>query len=274
MLGDSMKRFRILTKLLLGIIGLSGVSAMGQTGERATATAPSQSRGTPILVELFTSEGCSSCPPADEFVRKLDQHQPIPDAQLIVLSEHVDYWDHEGWKDPYSSSALTERQADYERALGLSSPYTPQLIIDGATELHLTNLQQMETTFQREAAAPKISVGIEGVSIDPAGSVLRAHVAANAGGGSSKGDVYVAVALNQVDSHVLHGENGGRRLVHTAVVVQLEKIGKLEKGRQFEKDAQIKLKPGVDPHNLRVIAFVQAPGPGKLLGAALWKSGP
>jgi hypothetical protein len=188
-----------------------------------------------------------------------------------VLSEHVDYWDHQGWKDPYSSSALTDRQADYVRALGLSTPYTPQLIVDGSTEIHLTNLQQMQTTFQREAAAPRIAVRLEAVSVDAPGSMLHAHVAANAGD-SSKGDVYVALALNQVDSHVLHGENGGRRLVHTAVVVQFEKIGKLEKGQPFDKDVQLKLKPGIDPLNLRVIAFVQAPGPGKLLGAALWKS--
>lgn len=272
MFGDSMRRFRITTNLLWGVLGLPAILAMGQTGGRAAATAQAQSQGNPVLVELFTSEGCSSCPPADEFVRNLDQRQPIAGAQLIVLSEHVDYWDHEGWKDPYSSPALTDRQAAYERALGLNTPYTPQLIVDGATEIHLTNLQQMQTTFLREAAAPKISVRLEGVSVDAASSVLRAHVSANAAGGSSKGDVYLTVALNQVDSHVLHGENGGRRLVHTAVVVQLEKIGKLEKGPAFEKDVQVKLKPGIEPRNLRVIAFVQAPGPGRLLGATLCKS--
>ncbi|UWZ85320.1 DUF1223 domain-containing protein [Occallatibacter riparius] len=205
-------------------------------------------------------------------MRKLDQQQPVPNALLIVLSEHVDYWDHEGWKDPYSSSALTDRQAAYERALGLSTSYTPQLIVDGADEIHLTEPQQMEETLQREASRPKISVELEKVSIDPS-SGLQAQVAADAGGRNSKGDVYVAVALNQVDSHVLHGENGGRHLVHTAVVVQLEKVGKLEKGQKFEKEVQLKLRPGIDPLNLRVIAFVQAPGPGKLLGAALWKGG-
>jgi hypothetical protein len=226
-----------------------------------------------VLVELFTSEGCSSCPPADEFVRKLDQLQPVADAQLIVLSEHVDYWDHDGWKDPYSSSALTDRQAAYEHVLGLNSPYTPQLIIDGDKEVHLTDRQQIESAFQQAAATPKIPVLLDGVGIDPANPrLLRAHVATDANTSKSSADVYLAIALDHADSQVLRGENGGRHLVHTAVALQLVKIGKLEKGKNFAQDVKVQLKPGVDPLTLRVIAFVQTPGPGKLLGAALWKS--
>jgi hypothetical protein len=270
---NSMKGFRITTGFLLYVVGLCGVAAMGQSGEKTTTASPGQVQSNPILVELFTSEGCSSCPPADDFVRKLDQLQPVPDAQLIVLSEHVDYWDHEGWKDSYSSPALTERQAAYERALGLSTPYTPQLIVDGASEIHLSDTQQIEGAFQRQAATPKIPVRLEGVSIDSANPrMLRAHIEVDASGGKDRGDVYVVVALSQADSHVLHGENVGRHLFHTAVVVQMVEIGKLEKGQVFAHDVQLKLKPGIDPLNVRVIAFVQAPGPGKLLGAALWKS--
>jgi hypothetical protein len=229
----------------------------------------------PILVELFTSEGCSSCPPADEFVQKIDALQPVAGAQLIVLSEHVDYWDHDGWKDPNSSSALTERQGAYERALGLNTPYTPQVIVDGAHEIRINDPQQMEKIFQQAVVTPKVPVRISAVSLDSLSQeVLRTRVEADASADKRGADVYLAIALDHVESQVLRGENGGKRLSHVAVVQQLVKIGKLQKGNAFANDVQLKLKPGTDPKNLRLVAFVQSSGPGKLLGATLWKALP
>jgi hypothetical protein len=224
----------------------------------------------PILVELFTSEGCSSCPPADALLEKLDSTQPVSGAQLIVLSEHVDYWDHDGWKDPNSSAALTERQEAYVHALGLSDAYTPQLIVDGTRILPTGDARQFIKLFQDEAAAPKVPVRIDDVSAD-AGKpdVLHAHIEADGISGDRSADVYVAVALDRVESQVLRGENGGRHLTHVAVVVQLTKIGKVQKGKSFDDTVQLKLKPGTDPQNVRIVAFVQEPGPGKLLGAAM-----
>lgn len=127
----------------------------------------------PILVELFTSEGCSSCPPADALLEKLDGAEPSPGAQLIVLSEHVDYWDHDGWKNPASSAAMTERQASYVHALGLHTPYTPQMIVDGSTVVHMDDPKQIIRVFQDDDAKPKNPVRIDGVSVDADDSVER-----------------------------------------------------------------------------------------------------
>jgi hypothetical protein len=251
----------------LAILALVGFLTTGNSRAADTHGA------TPVLVELFTSEGCSSCPPADAWLQRMDAAQPLPGAELIVLSEHVDYWNHDGWKDPYSSSLVTERQSDYVRALGLQTPYTPQVIVDGATELHLTDDQAMEQTFQKAVASPKVPVRITSATLDPANpTVLRAHVEVDGDSAGENADIYGAIAFSHAESQVLRGENSGKRLTHVAVVEQLTKIGKMEKGKTFSRDVEIKLKSGADPKNIRLIVFAQKSGPGKVFGAAVQKS--
>jgi hypothetical protein len=232
------------------------------------AAAPPDTRY-PILLELFTSEGCSSCPPADDWVQKLDSTQPLSSAQIIVLSEHVDYWDHDGWKDPFSSAALTDRQNGYAHKLGLGSVYTPQVILDGSSELHMSDSKGIMEAFGKAETAPAVSVQISSIAIGDSG-ILKGHVEAN-GNSEEQGDVYVVTALDHASSDVLKGENGGHHLSYVGVVEDITKIGKLEKGKSFEQDFSVKLKPGSDPRNLRVIAFVQEPNFGKVLGAAMEK---
>lgn len=231
------------------------------------------SAATPILIELFTSEGCSSCPPADALVQQLQHTQPVNGAQLIVLSEHVDYWDHDGWKDPYSSSAITDRQIAYVRALGLKEPYTPQLIADGSKEL-LGSEAQMLQLLQKDAADPApLSVRLDAVKVD-GGNAPEVQGRVNISGAPEKhsGDVYLAVALGHAQSQVLAGENSGKQLTYIDVVQEIRKVGKVDKGGNFAQDFHVKLKPGTDPNNVRLIAFVQEPGPGQVLGATLWKA--
>jgi hypothetical protein len=225
---------------------------------------------TPIFIELFTSEGCSSCPPADNWLQQIDADQPIPGAQAIVLSEHVDYWDHDGWKDPYSSALFTARQSDYVRALGSSSPYTPELIVDGGTELQLSDQTQVSKAFSKAAKAPQLPMRIGALAIDGnSPQVLRAHIDADGTLATHSADVYAVIALDRAESQVLHGENGGRRLTHAAVAVDLVRVGKLEKGKPFSQDIQMKLKAGLDPNHLRLIVFAQEAGPGNVVAAAL-----
>ncbi|HEY1462411.1 MAG TPA: DUF1223 domain-containing protein [Terriglobales bacterium] len=254
-----------ITKTKISALVLSILFLSGSLSHAADANTES-----PVLVELFTSEGCSSCPPADAWLERMDSSQPLPGAHLIVLSEHVDYWNHDGWKDPYSSALITERQTDYVGALKLKTPYTPQVIVDGATELRLTDDQQMEKTFQQAGTSPKISVSITAATVDPANpAVLHAHVEVGENSSDHNADIYEAIALDHAESQVLRGENSGKHLTHVAVVQSLTRIGKLEKSKSFSKDIEVKLKPGIDLKNIRLIVFAQESGPGKVLGAAL-----
>jgi len=229
-----------------------------------TGTAPSSL----VLVELFTSEGCSSCPPADRLLQDLDRQQPVPGASLIVLSEHVDYWNHDGWKDPFSSSLLTDRQNSYVTHFGLSSAYTPQMIVDGTAEFG-NSPQQAKAAIQKELTVNKTEVRVSSISLD--GTTLRAHVdaAVLAPHGPSHAEVFVVVALNHAESQVLAGENSGHRLTHVGVVRSLTKVGSVDAKKSFDADVRVPLNPSDDPANLRVIAFVQASGPGTILGATV-----
>jgi len=229
----------------------------------------------PIFIELFTSEGCSSCPPADAWLERIDASQPIPGAEIIVLSEHVDYWNHDGWKDPYSSAALTERQGIYAREFGLSSPYTPQAIVDGKTELRLNDPLQTTKVFQTSAELSMIPLTISRLIVDGSSpALLRAHIEIVGHSGKLGADVYGAIALDHAESQVQWGENRGKRLTHVAVIEEMKKIGKLDKGRDLSLDFQTKLPSGADPRNLRLIVFLQQPGQGKVLGASMAKPGP
>jgi hypothetical protein len=273
---SSLRQSSVCALLLGGFLFLKVAPAVDgqnpQLDNKTTLSGTSSTDARPVLVELFTSEGCSSCPPADALLLRMDSSPPIAGAQLIVLSEHVDYWDHDGWKDPNSSAALTERQAAYVHVLGLKSPYTPQIIVDGTGEMRANDPQKADKVLHEAAAAPKVPVRIGEVSVGAGNpAVLRTRIEADGESDKQNADVYVAVALDRVESQVLHGENGGRHLTHVAVVLQLTKIGKLPKGKSFGETVQLKLKPGTDPKNVRIVAFVQEPGPGRLLGAALRK---
>ena len=225
---------------------------------------------TPVLVELFTSEGCSSCPPADRFLEKLD-HQPVAGAEMIVLSEHVDYWNHIGWRDPYSSHLYSERQSAYGQRLGLDSVYTPQIVVDGASEFVGSNTGLAEKVFAKALAAPKIRVQLSLVSKEA--KSLHAHVDAGSlepSFGAREADVYVAVALNRAESQNSSGENAGHKLAHVAVVREIRKLGVIKQAQGFSQDIQLNLGPASG--NLRLIAFVQEPRQGKVLAKACRKT--
>jgi hypothetical protein len=228
------------------------------------ATAQSSS---PVVVELFTSEGCSSCPPADEFLRALDAKQPIEGTQLIVLGEHVDYWDDQGWRDIYSDHSFTVRQDNYVNRMGLKSSYTPQMIVDGAVECSGNDRQRAIQALEKARAGTKVALKISSVTIE--NGKLHAHI--ETGVAAGKADLILALALDHAESQVLRGENSGHRLEHVAITRDIVKVGRVAKGATFVKDVEIKTK--VTDASYRVIALLQQPDQGKILGAAVERVG-
>lgn len=222
----------------------------------AAMTAGIEPARSPVLVELFTSEGCSDCPPADTILEKLDQSQPVAGAEVIALSEHVDYWNSQGWVDPWSSPLFSRRQESYAQRFRISGPYTPQMVVDGTSEFVGSDGRGAVSAISSAAKAEKVNV-----RITRAGANVRVEVDA----GRHHGDVYLVEAENRTSSQVLRGENKGRSLHHIAVVRRLEQIGKWTGQTAFSKEVAIADRAP----DVRLIAFVQESGNGRVWGAAM-----
>ena len=221
---------------------------------------------TPVLVELFTSEGCSDCPPADALLERLDRSQPVAGVELIVLSEHVDYWNHIGWKDPWSARAYSERQAAYASRFRLASVYTPQMVVDGKVEFVGSDERRALAAIEAEAKAQKISMSLSGAHMTPKGA-LAVHVEAGPlRSGSGTTNVLVAVVDEADESHVTAGENGGRTLKHVAVLRELKQVGALNSSKGLSQAVEIAAPPGNG--NLRLVAFAQDATTGEIRGVA------
>jgi len=236
----------------------------------STATDNSSPR-VPVLLELFTSEGCSSCPPADRLLQLLDQSQPAADANLIVLSEHVDYWDRLGWKDPFSSPQFTARQRDYADRYSREGPYTPQLVVDGRFALVGSDSREANAAIQKAAREPKVAIVLSNAARD--GKQVKAHIGVPPAPNAKKRSalLYLAIADNRAESHVARGENAGRSLAHVAVVRVLKEAGTIDLRSASSKEVVLTVPAGAGASGLRLIAFLEDPGSGHILGAAVQK---
>jgi len=174
---------------------------------------------TPVVVELFTSEGCSSCPPADLLLSHLQQSQPVPGVQIISLSEHVDYWNQLGWPDPFSSAGLTERQRQYAAVLRGDGVYTPQMVVDGKIGFVGSDSQKALRAIAEAARAPKT-----GIDLRCGGNPSTLSVRINSGP-DADADVALAIAENGLESNVTRGENRGRLMAHSGVTRRVARVG-------------------------------------------------
>jgi hypothetical protein len=214
----------------------------------------------PVVVELFTSEGCSSCPPADAVLLKLSQMKGSNLPNVIVLGEHVDYWNSVRWTDRFSSSQFTSRQQDYAQHFGLASPYTPQMVIDGRHQLLGNDASAVGREIDAAAKSEKpAKVTLEKLN----GSAYKVSVQS----GNGKGRIFMAVTEDGLSSEIKGGENNGRSLSHAGVVRELRSIGTLKNG-SFEGKVEVPNKRDWNQANLKLVVFAQAGDSGPILGAA------
>lgn len=231
-----------------------------QTVKNQTAAPVKTDKTTPVLIELFTSEGCSSCPPADVNLSRIEKEQPVAGAEVITLSLHVDYWNSLGWKDEFSSPLYSRRQQLYSQALKLDSNYTPQMVVDGRTEFVGSNEDRANKAIAEAAKNPKATVEItqdaEKVKIKL--SDIPTHENAT---------VFLAVTEDNLASNVRGGENSGRRLNHTSVVRELTSLGMLSAAQKsLDMETALQIQPNWKRENLKIVVFVQENASRKVLG--------
>lgn len=243
----------------------TGLVSQTQSSQAAVAREP-------VVVELFTSEGCSSCPPADALLAALDTRQPFGSAEIIAIEEHVTYWDEQGWKDPFSSSSWTTRQYDYAGSLHNGNPYTPQMVVDGTAGFVGRGGIKARQEIEKAAAIPKAKVEISEVSPIQNNSVALKISVEKLLSAAPKdtAEVILAVTESGLHSSVKAGENVGKELQHSQVLRELKVIGVVGKNGQegFAAQPVVKLDSKWNVGNLRAVVLVQERKSRHILAAA------
>ena len=263
MVYSSDMRFIVFLALVSFSLFISGCPE--QSIDSETTDGPESAQGLdaarqPVLVELFTSEGCSSCPPADKNLAFLDKQQAVPQAEIITLAFHVDYWDRLGWKDRFSSPLFSRRQEIYSQALKLDSNYTPQMIVDGESEFVGSDSGKAAREIAKAAGAAKahIEMAVDADDVEIKISNAPKHADAT---------VYAAIAEDGISSRVERGENAGSTLEHVSVVRELKAVGVLAADRQeLETSSELQINPDWNASKLRVVVFVQENDSRRIIG--------
>jgi hypothetical protein len=252
-----------------GVAALLVILNFGRSNGATVSPAPGSAPRV-VVVELFTSEGCSSCPPADTLLKQLSEQHDVKGVQLVALEEHVDYWNHLGWKDPYSSNELSQRQRDYAQVFGRDGVYTPQMIVDGQFEfVGSRSLAAMET-IQKAANQPKAEIVlVAGANSSPDKPAFDVQVK-NLAGISIRGEteLWIAVTEKGLQTDVKAGENSGETLKHAAVVRSLRKVDTLRDLSGYDRQIQVTIEPRWKKENLAVAAFLAEKSSRKIVGAA------
>jgi len=236
----------ICTRLFAIVLCISGLGSIA-TAEETTSTAA------PVVVELFTSQGCNSCPPADAFLGELAQRR-----DLVALAFHVDYWNYIGWQDPFSSPDATERQRNYAQSLGLSSVYTPQMVVDGTFDAVGSDRAKVNQAIAAASQHKRLPIEI---ATKPAGGWL---VTVPAGEVAQPATVWLALYDRQHSTPVRRGENAGKTLTDYNIVREFHAIGRWDGAR-----LDLPLDLGATDFAQRGFAVIVQATTGPILGAAL-----
>lgn len=245
---------------LVILLGLFSFSCQTNSSAAPANEAKNPVQPSPVLVELFTSEGCNSCPPADRALMFLEKEQPVTGAQIVALELHVDYWDNSVWKDPFSSALFGQRQSLYARQFRTDQVYTPQMVVDGdvafiGTDMHRASVVIMEAAKSGKA---NVSLALENeklkIKID---NIPKAE----------ESTVFLAIAEDNLSNNIRGGENSGKKLFHTAVVRELRSVGVVnEKSKSFEASTDLQLQKTWKKDDLKIVVFVQENEDRKVLG--------
>jgi len=219
-----------------------------------------------VLVELFTSEGCSDCPPADELLRRIDGKQTSAGQLIVGVSEHVTYWNHLGWSDPFSLEESDQRQNAYSETFGLNGVYTPQMVVNGTDEFVGSDSAKLSAALQKDDRHSS-AVDIRIASVDLTADKLNVTFSVD-GVFPSQGVDVIAVLADDTDrSSVQRGENSGRTLTHVAVARSLTQVAKL-KGAAGQSTIKIPLPPSFQKSQMHhLILIAQTAGTGPVVGA-------
>ena len=217
-----------------------------------------------MVVELFTSEGCSSCPPADQLVARLEREQPVAQADIVILGEHVDYWNQLGWPDRFAAGAFTARQQRYARALASDDVYTPQLVVDGQVGFSGSDAARAVREIRRAAGMPHASLSARRSGDNVTLTTQQFPP------GTKSVEIFLAITEDALSSEVRRGENAGRRLSHAGVVRSLLSVAKFDarKSPAFSTDIPLHLLDEWNRANLHAIVFAQDRDSMRILGTA------
>jgi hypothetical protein len=255
---------------LLVVLAAAALSATHMASLRATARAEELAPRVPVLVELFTSEGCSSCPPAEEALSRLDDDQPVSGVRVVPIAFHVDYWNQLGWTDPFSSEAWSARQGEYARSHD-GRVYTPEAVVQGGSNCTGSDGGCLRGLLRAAAMAPPVRIDVAPSTAPAAKGMLR--VAVRVTPPVTQAWLRVALVERGLSVDVRAGENAGRRLRHAPVARDLQTPGVVGvSGGAF--DVALTVPATSRPENLRVVAFLQETGTAKVTGVGTFAPPP